>query len=80
MTGLSLFNKILEYDFDAKRIYSIITYKQDETVLNVFFDISDEKYKELIEADSHYKNDSSIFLIEKISENRAHIHCTYRKF
>ena len=61
MNGLSLFNKILKYDFGAKKIYSVMTYKQDETVLNVFFDISDEKYKELIEADSHYKNDSSIF-------------------
>ena len=79
MNAISL-KGVLKYDFGAKKVYSRIIYKPYKTILNVFFNISDEKYKELEDSEAYFRNNSDVFTVEKISKNRAHIYCVYTNF
>ena len=76
MNAISL-KGALKYDFNAKKIYSKVRYIPYKTVIDIFFNISEEGYKKLLDCEAYFRNNSDYFDIEKTKRGRGHIYCTY---
>ena len=71
------FKGILKNEFNAEKIYNKISYKPYKTIIDIFFNISEEEFEKLRENEAYFRNNSDYFDIEKTKRGRVHIYCSY---